>query len=63
MIECRPLSELRGGDLGWRKAMRHFRIGDHGSPAHRRLDSLYAPAGQAVFLHKADPTSLGRSST
>lgn len=34
MIEHRPLCELGGGDLGWLKAKHHFRIGDHGNPAH-----------------------------
>ena len=41
MIEHRPVSELGGGDLGWLKALHHFRIGTHGNPAHEALGNLY----------------------
>ena len=41
MIEHRPVSELGTGDLGWLKARHHFRVGNHGNPAHKPLGNLY----------------------
>jgi redox-sensitive bicupin YhaK (pirin superfamily) len=36
-----PLSEIRGGDLGWLKAKHHFAIGGHRNPAHHAVGNLF----------------------
>jgi quercetin 2,3-dioxygenase len=40
MIELRPKAELGGSDIGWLKALHHFRIGEHGNPAHKPIGGL-----------------------
>jgi quercetin 2,3-dioxygenase len=40
MIKIRPKAELGGSDVGWLKALHHFRIGEYGNPAHRPIGSL-----------------------
>ena len=40
MIELRPKAELGGSDIGWLKALHHFRIGEYGNPEHKPIGSL-----------------------
>jgi quercetin 2,3-dioxygenase len=40
MFKIRPKAELGGSDVGWLKALHHFRFGEYGNPAHRPIGSL-----------------------
>lgn len=40
MVELRPKGALGGSDIGWLKALHHFRIGEYGNPAHKPIGGL-----------------------
>src|SRR6201996_7302638 len=40
MLKMRPKAELGSSDLGWLRALHHFRIGEYGNPAHGPIGSL-----------------------